>query len=265
MTINYQKICLKIVKIAQKTGKELRKKRSSVKLEINSKGRNDFVTQFDTETESKLISELGKLLPEANFIAEESASIKREGKYQWIIDPIDGTTNFIHGLYPYSISIALMEDEEIVVGVIYEVGLDECFYAYKSGVAMLNGKEIKVSHVNSVADSLVAVGFPYTNFVLIDKYMESLHFFMKNTHGLRRLGSAAVDLAYLACGRVDAFYEYDLKPWDVAAGSFIVQQAGGKNSDFSGGSDYIFGREIISTNGLIHEEFLKSVKSFLKQ
>ena len=264
--MDYQNICLEVVKIARTTGKELRKKRNKVKLEINSKGLNDFVTQFDTETELKLISELGHLFPEAGFIAEESGLNQRDGKFFWIIDPIDGTTNFIHGLYPYSISIALMEEDKIVLGVVYEVGLNECFYAYKSGEgAWLNGKKIHVSNTNSVADSLVAVGFPYTNFILIDKYMESLHFFMKNSHGLRRLGSAAVDLAYLACGRVDAFYEYDLKPWDVAAGSFIVQQAGGKNSDFSGGDNYIFGREIISTNGQIHNEFLKSAKNFLKQ
>jgi myo-inositol-1(or 4)-monophosphatase len=264
MTQNYKKTCLAVVRIARNTGKELRKKRKMVEPEISLKGRNDFVTQFDKETEAKLIMELGQLLPEAVFIAEESVPDGQSGKYKWIIDPIDGTTNFIHGLYPYTISIALMEDDKIVIGVVYEIGLDECFYAYQSGSAYLNGKKIHVSKVSSVADSLIAVGFPYTNFILIDKYMESLHFFMKNSHGLRRLGSAAVDLAYLACGRVDAFYEYDLKPWDVAAGAFIVQQAGGKCADFSGGNNYIFGKEIVATNGIIHDEFLKTTKSFLK-
>ena len=262
---NYKKICLEAVQIVRKTGKELRKKRKSVKLEISSKGLNDFVTQFDRETEEKLIYGLGLLVPEAGFIAEESLPKGSGAKCNWIIDPIDGTTNFIHGLYPYSISIALMVENKIVIGIVYEIGLDECFYAYENGHAYLNGRKIHVSNVNLVADSLIAVGFPYTNFILIDKYMESLHFFMKNSHGLRRLGSAAVDLAYLACGRVDAFYEYDLKPWDVAAGSFIVQQAGGKNSDFSGGNNFIFGREIVATNGQIHDEFLKTTKNFLKQ
>jgi len=265
MSINYKNICHLVAQIAQNTGKELQKKRKMVKLEINSKGLNDFVTQFDMETEAKLISELEKLLPQAGFIAEESALSSHRSKYTWIIDPIDGTTNFIHGLFPYAISIALMEDEEVVLGVVYEIGLDECFSAYKAGTAMLNGEEIRVSNTSFVKDSLIAVGFPYTNFILIDKYMESLHFFMKKSHGLRRLGSAAVDLAYLACGRVDAFYEYDLKPWDVAAGSFIVKQAGGKNSDFSGKNNFIFGGEIVSTNGFIHDEFLSATQNFLKK
>jgi myo-inositol-1(or 4)-monophosphatase len=128
---------------------------------------------------------------------------------------------------------------------------------------MVNLTEIKVSQKPTVADSLIATGFPYTNFSLMAPFMESLDFFMKNSHGMRRLGSAAADLAYLACGRFDAFYEYDLKPWDVAAGAFIVQQAGGRVADFSGGNNYIFGRQIMASNALIFDEFAERVGHFL--
>ena len=258
MSINYKHICLETARIARDTGLFVRKKRETSKIEIDAKGKNDFVTQFDKEVEAMLVNELGTLIPEAGFFAEESTSVKKGEKYNWIIDPIDGTTNFIHGLYPYAISIALIEDNEIVAGVIYEVGFDECFYAWKSGQAMLNGKTINVSPQKTLADSLVATGFPYTDFGLIDKYLDSLKYFMENSHGVRRLGSAATDLAYLACGRVDAFYEYGLKPWDVAAGAIIVKQAGGKVTDFSGGENYLFGREIIATNAHIYDEFAKA-------
>ncbi|MCL2072967.1 MAG: inositol monophosphatase [Marinilabiliaceae bacterium] len=264
MKFNLESLCHNAVKIATQTGKDLRETRSSINPDFKSKGYNDFVTKFDLETETKLVKELKQILPEAGFIVEESSIQMENCEYCWIIDPIDGTTNFIHGLFPYAISIALMKHNIIVLGVVYEIGLDECFYAWENSSAMLNGNEINVSTVNRVADSLIATGFPYTNFSKIDKYMESLQYFMKQSHGLRRLGSAAVDLAYVACGRLDAFYEYDLKPWDVAAGTFIVQQAGGKNSDFSGGNNYLFGKEIISTNGVIHTEFLRETQYFLK-
>ena len=197
-------------------------------------------------------------------MAEENSSDKRGVTYNWIIDPIDGTTNFIHGLFPYAISIALQENDEIVVGVVYEAGLDECFYAWKDGGAYLNGQRIRVSEAATVADSLIATGFPYTNFSQMNEFIESLNYFMKNSHGMRRLGSAAADLVYVACGRVDAFYEYDLKPWDVAAGAFIVQEAGGRVSDFAGGNNYLYGRQIIATNALVFDEMYSVVSSFLK-
>lgn len=158
----------------------------------------------------------------------------------------------------------MQENDEIVVGVVYEAGLDECFYAWKDGGAYLNGQRIRVSEAATVADSLIATGFPYTNFSQMNEFIESLNYFMKNSHGMRRLGSAAADLVYVACGRVDAFYEYDLKPWDVAAGAFIVQEAGGRVSDFAGGNNYLYGRQIIATNALVFDEMYSVVSSFLK-
>ena len=195
------------------------------------------------------------LLPEAGFIAEEGTSDRKGERYNWIIDPIDGTTNFIHGLSPYAISIALEDKNEIILGVVYEIGLDECFYTCKGAPAYLNGKEITVTSASSVADSLIATGFPYSDYGKMKGFMNSLDYFMKNSHGLRRLGSAATDLAYVACGRFEGFYEYGLKPWDVAAGAFLVQQAGGANCDFNGDENYIYGQEIISSNSLVFDEF----------
>lgn len=258
-------ICEETVKIARETGHFVKQSRKENRPDVKTKGRNDFVTEIDKASEEKLVKALGRLLPEAGFIAEENTSDKEGNTYNWIIDPIDGTTNFIHGLYPYAISIALQENDQIVAGVVYEIGMDECFYAWKGGPALLNGAEIKVSKTSSVADSLIATGFPYTNYSLINNFMETLDFFMKHSHGLRRLGSAAADLAYVACGRFDAFYEYNLKPWDVAAGAFIIQQAGGRVSDFKGGDNYLYGGEIVTANGIMFQEMKDVIKKIMTQ
>lgn len=264
MAIDHKDICLKVAGLAQDAGRALKAARAKEAPKKESKGRNDFVTKFDKQTEERLVRELSELLPSSGFVAEENSSDKKGSIYNWIIDPIDGTTNFIHGLFPYAISIALQEKDQIVVGVVYEAGLDECFYAWKEGGAYLNGDKIAVSKAATVADSLIATGFPYTNFSQMNEFIDSLNYLMKNSHGMRRLGSAAADLVYVACGRVDAFYEYDLKPWDVAAGAFIVQEAGGKVSDFTGGTNYLYGRQIIATNTMVFDEMFSVVSRFLK-
>jgi myo-inositol-1(or 4)-monophosphatase len=231
---------------------------------IEIKGKNDFVSYVDKTSEKKLVEGLSLLLPEAGFIAEEGTSSKTGTTYNWIIDPLDGTTNFIHGIPCFAISIALMRDNKIVLGVIYEINQDECFYAWEGGKAYLNEKEINVSAISTLTNSLIATGFPYYDYKHLDKYMELFKHFMKHTHGLRRLGSAATDLAYVACGRFEGFYEYSLQPWDVAAGAFIVQQAGGKVTDFKGGADYIFGKEIVAGNAACFDEFLNTVKKYFE-
>ena len=230
---------------------------------IEAKGKNDFVTHVDKGSEQRLVKGLSELLPEAGFIAEEGTSDKKGEHFNWIIDPIDGTTNFIHGLFPFAISVALEQDGEIILGVVYEMGLKECFYSWKGAPAYLNGQEIQVSEAATISDSLLATGFPYSNYSKMAGFMDSLNYFMKNSHGLRRLGSAATDLAYVACGRFEGFYEYDLKPYDVAAGAFLVQQAGGKNCDFTGGNNYIYGKEIISSNSLVFDEFKEIVNKLM--
>ncbi len=261
--MNYQKICQEVQKIARETGAFIKKEREKAELNIETKGSNDFVTHIDKASEERIIGELKTLLPEAGFIAEEGTDNTKGERYNWIIDPIDGTTNFIHGLSPYAISIALQEDNELVIGVIYEMGLDECFYTWKGGQAFMNSEVISVSSAQKVANSLIATGFPYSNYSRMEAFMESLNYFMKNSHGLRRLGSAATDLAYVACGRLDSFYEYDLKPWDVAAGVLLIQQAGGHVCDFNGGDNYLFGREIVASNSNTFEEFRDIVKQIM--
>jgi len=226
---------------------------------IKEKGKQDFVTYVDKSAEEKLVKGLRKILPEAGFITEEGTDNKQQDIYNWIIDPLDGTTNFIHGSPPYAISVALNENKETILGVVYEITHDECFYSWKGAKAYLDNEEINVSKTDTVAGSLIATGFPYNNFDRMEPFMRTLNHFFLNTHGVRRLGSAATDLAYVACGRYDAFYEYNLKSWDVAAGAFLVQQAGGKAGDFSGGKNYLHGREVVASNTPIFDEFQKAV------
>ncbi|MEM6523297.1 MAG: inositol monophosphatase family protein [Bacteroidota bacterium] len=226
---------------------------------IELKGLNDLVSYVDKQAEQKLVSACKSILPEAGFITEEgTVSIKSE-TYNWIIDPLDGTTNFTHGLPVYAISVALMHDDEIILGVIHEINRNECFYAVKSEPAFCNDKVISIANTEHLKDSLLATGFPYYNFEQMSSYLKILDAFMQNTHGLRRMGSAAVDLAYVACGRFEGFFEYNLNAWDVAAGAFIVQQAGGKVTDFSGSHDYIFGRQIIA-GGHVQPQMLELIK-----
>ncbi len=261
MSLNLQTLCQEVCTLAKETGVFIRSERikfSSEKIEV--KGKNDFVSYVDKTSEKLLVEKLSKLLPEAGFIAEEGTSSKKGDTYNWVIDPLDGTTNFIHGIPCFAISIALMRKEELVMGIIYEVNFDECFYAWEGSQAFLNGKEISVSPTTKLADSLLATGFPYYDYARMEEYMKLFGHFMKHTHGLRRLGSAATDLAYVACGRFEGFYEYSLQPWDVAAGAFIVQQAGGKVTDFKGGNNYVFGKEIVAGNSLVFDEFLMVVK-----
>jgi len=220
------------------------------------KGIHDYVTYVDKESEQRLVASLSKLLPGCGFIAEESPSLNRS-ELTWVIDPLDGTTNFIHGIPLYCISIGLMEGEELVAGVIFESNLNECFYTWKSAPSFLNGQPIRVSTTPVINESLFATGFPYYDYDSLDDYLAVFRYLMKNSRGLRRLGSAALDLAWTACGRFDGFYEYGLRPWDVAAGALLVNNAGGTVSDFRGRGHYIFGKQIIATNPFIYTDFLK--------
>jgi myo-inositol-1(or 4)-monophosphatase len=261
---DFESICSQVRDLTIKTGAFIKSQQHEITHEkIEVKGRHDFVTYVDKTSEKMLVEKLKEILPESGFITEEKTAVNNGEEFLWVIDPLDGTTNFIHGLSPFSISIGLLEHNKLVMGVIYEVSLDECFYAWKNSKAYLNGKEIKVSSSSTIEDSLIATGFPYYDFKRIDSYCQALEHFMRQSHGIRRLGSAAADLAYVACGRFEAFYEYSLHPWDVAAGAFIVQQAGGKVTDFSGGENYVFGAEIIATNAAVYDEFKEIVHKFM--
>ena len=247
-----------VIEIARSTGLYLKSMTGKLSQDmIQSKGQMDFVTEVDKESERRIVDGLKKILPDAGYFAEEGTLSHRGKKYNWIVDPLDGTTNFIHGVSPFSISIALQRDSELVSGVILDPVAGECFSACLDDTARLNGKPIHVSNRDHLGQSLIATGFPYNDFSLLDPYMDSFREFMSLTHGIRRLGSAAMDMAYVACGRYDAFWEYHLKPWDVAAGTVIIRQAGGEVSDFRGGNDFLFGETCVASNGLIHAEFLE--------
>ncbi len=260
--INLQTLTIQVNELAKAVGGYIRNELGKLsRTDIQSKGVHDFVTYVDKTSEERLIAELGRILPGSGFLAEESKQWKSKNRFTWIIDPLDGTTNFIHGLPFFCISIALQDQNETVLGVVYEINLDECFYAWKGSPAMLNGSKIKVSKKKTLDESLLATGFPYYDYSKLEAYMQVFVHLLKNSHGIRRLGSAAADLVYVACGRFEGFYEYGLHPWDVAAGAFILQQAGGQVSDFNGGNDFIFGGEIIATNGFIQEELLSVMKN----
>jgi len=214
---------------------------------IEYKGKNDLVSYVDKEAEKLLVAGLSEILPESGFITEEGTAEKgRSEEYNWVIDPVDGTTNFVHGIPFYCISVGLMDGDEVIMGIIYEPSRDEIFYTIKGDKAYLNDKEIHVSPVKKLGESLLATGFPYSKLHSTPAYIKVVEELMPKTHGLRRMGSAAIDLAYVACGRFEGFFEYNLKPWDVAAGGFLVQQAGGKVTTFKSTNDYIFGGELVA-------------------
>jgi myo-inositol-1(or 4)-monophosphatase len=227
---------------------------------IETKALNSLVSYVDKTAERMLVAGLSELLPGSTFLTEEETVEQSTGEFQWIIDPLDGTTNFLHQLPCFAVSVALRQNEEIVLGIVYEVNRHECFYAWKNGGAWLNGSRIHTAATTSLADSLVATGFPYRDFDTMHRYIETLQFLMKNTRGLRRYGAAAVDLAYVSCGRFDSFFEYGLAAWDVAAGILLVQEAGGRVSDFKGGDDYLFGGRLLATAPGVYEEMLGAVR-----
>lgn len=255
-----QRLLQDVIVLVKETGDFIREE--SLKFDhtkIEYKGKNDLVSYVDKEAEKHLVKGLSEILPGSGFIAEEGTSNKKSDIYNWIIDPLDGTTNFTHGLPVYAISVALMKRGELALGVVYELNRDECFHASKGEGAFLNHAPIKVSSIKTLDKALLATGFPYYNFEQMKQYLAILNDFMQNTHGLRRMGSAAVDLAYTACGRFEGFFEYNLNAWDVAAGALIVQEAGGKVTDFKGGSEYLFGREMIAGN-VTQPQMLKMIQ-----
>jgi myo-inositol-1(or 4)-monophosphatase len=261
MTLN--PIISQVTEVAKIAGQFIREERLTFDADkIEYKGLNDLVSYVDKTAEQKIVAGLGKILPEAGFITEEKTTTKIGETYNWVIDPLDGTTNFIHGLPSYSVSIGLKKNEELVLGVVYEVCQDECFYAHSDSPAYLNGKEIKVSNKPTVADSLIATGFPYYDFSKQAAYIELFTELMRNCHGLRRLGSAAVDLCYTAGGRFDAYYEYNLNEWDVAGGIVILKQAGGHVVNFKGGYEVLNTREVLATNGKVTGEMLEYIGKY---
>jgi myo-inositol-1(or 4)-monophosphatase len=247
---------------ALKAGKYL-KKQFYLPKSITHKSEIDIVTNCDLKSEETIIKSIKKVFPAHQFLAEETANTNKKPikGYRWIIDPIDGTTNFAHGYPMFSVSIALEYNSEIITGVAYIPLLDELFYAEKGKGAYLNGKKISVSKTKRLSNSLLSTGFPYDIWKNPEEILEYNNRFQKKAQGIRRDGSAVIDLCYTACGKFDGFWEARLKPWDTASGILILKEAGGKVSDFKNNRYSIFSNSIVATNGHIHSQMLDVLNS----
>lgn len=260
--MNLSQITEKIAAVAYETGSFIRGERLRFSYDsVEFKGESDLVSYVDKEAEQRIISGLQQILPAAGFITEEETTEQGQKEYTWIIDPLDGTTNFVHGIPNYCVSIGLMHEGKIVAGVVYEVANDECFYAWKNGGAFLNKQPIHISGASSFSDCVLATGFPYYEFERLDEYLKILNQLMKDTQGLRRMGSAAADMAYVACGRYGGYFEYNLNSYDIAAGVILVQEAGGTVTDFKGGDNFLFGREMVAGGG-VHHKLLSVIQQY---
>jgi myo-inositol-1(or 4)-monophosphatase len=224
--------------------------------QINQKGAFDLVTEADTESEKQIMETIRKAFPDHSILAEESGANQGAAEYQWLIDPLDGTTNYVHHLPFFTIAIALAVRDKIVLGLVLNPMDGELYSAIAGKGATLNGKPIKVSSTASVSDSLLVTGFPYDFNEIIEPAMKRFGICQQASQGVRRLGSAALDICYLACGRFDGFWEQNLKPWDKAAGAIIAAEAGAVITNFSNQPFSINQKEILVTNGKIHEEML---------
>lgn len=229
---------------------------------IEDKGLNDLVSYVDKKAEEQLVEGLSLIFPQATFITEEGTIENKVGEYCWIIDPLDGTTNFLHGVPHFAVSVALVYEGEPIIGIIQDVMRSECYFAVTQQGAFLNDTSIHVSQSQTILQSVLGMGFPYSQYTSMDKVAKSLEYFLYNARGLRRMGAAALDLAYVAAGRLDGFYEVNLKAWDVAAGICLVKEAGGIVQDFRGAGQYLFGKEIIATNPNIAESLQELVYQF---
>ena len=234
-------------------------------IKIERKGLHDYVSSVDRQAEAEIISFIQNKYPHHGFLAEESGNTEPQnpkkkthssGKYQWIIDPLDGTTNFLHGFPQYAISIALYLNAKPQVAVIYDPNRNEVYSAAKGGGAYKDNRRIRVSN-NSLSQGLIGTGFPFKNLEVIDIYLKQMELIMRNSSGLRRPGSAALDLAFIATGRLDGFWEYNLSPWDFASGILLIKEAGGQVTDINGNSATLKSNSLLCGNFKIHEQMLK--------
>ncbi|GAB4486900.1 MAG: inositol monophosphatase family protein [Saprospiraceae bacterium] len=228
--------------------------------QIEEKFLNGLVSYVDRTAEEMLVERLSNLFPEAAFITEEETVAQQNAEFQWIIDPLDGTTNFLYNVPHFSVSVGLKAGDDLVLGIVHHVPQDEMFYAWQGGGAWCNGQPIRVSSRGEMRQALISTGFPYHNFSRADEWFAALREFMAEGRGARRFGSAALDLAWVAAGRFDVFFEYGLNSWDVAAGAVLVREAGGYTTDFSGGSDFIEKKEMLACNEAVFEKALKVVR-----
>ncbi len=248
---------------ARKAGRKLTRDFGELEnLQISKKGPADFVSSADKRTERILIEELSRARPGYNFLVEESGVIEGPDKsHRFIIDPLDGTTNFLHGIPHFAISIALEREGQLVNAVVYNPATDEMFTAERGHGAYLNDKRLRVAARKTLAESLIATGIPFLGREGHERFLEEIASVMSATAGVRRFGSAALDLAYVAAGRLDGFWERGLKAWDVAAGIVLVREAGGYVSDLEGGQRALDAGHILAANEVLHSQLLKLLKN----
>ncbi|MCS7037501.1 MAG: inositol monophosphatase family protein [Saprospiraceae bacterium] len=249
--------------IVREVGAFLRQEAEQVKPQhIEEKHRSGLVTYVDRTAEQMLVERLRVLLPGASFYTEEETVDRAvHASLCWIIDPLDGTTNYLYGLPHYSISVGLRSGDELMLGIVYHAANDEMFCAVRHEGAWCNGQPIRVSERSTLAQALVATGFPYHNLSRMEPWIEVLRAVTTQARAVRRFGSAALDLAYVACGRFDVFYEYGLNAWDVAGGALLVHEAGGRISDFQGGNNFLNGGEVLACNARVFEPMLQLVSA----
>ncbi|MEL7834230.1 inositol monophosphatase family protein [Fodinibius sp. Rm-B-1B1-1] len=253
-------------KAARKAAQIIKDFRNKNSFSVDFKGKNDLVTEADVKAEKTILSVIEENFPEDHILAEESSdTLELPDGRTWLIDPIDGTTNFAHGFPVYCVSIGLWEDGIPKMGLVLEVSRDEYFTAIEGKGAFLNGNPITVSNQDNPSNALVGTGFPYNDLSLIDHYMAYFRMLMTTVQGVRRPGAASYDLCSVACGRFEGFYEYSLNPWDVGAAALIVQEAGGKVTDWSGGDDWLFGKRIVAGNSAVHTFLLDEIANYFDE
>ena len=228
------------------------------RIEIHSKGRNDFVTQVDREAEAAILDVLLKAYPDHGVLAEESGA-QSGNDYTWFIDPLDGTTNFIHGYPQFGISIAVAYQGRLEHGLVYDPLRDELFTASRGQGARLNDRRIRVSRTQHLDRALLGTGFPVRTIEKIDPWLKTFRALLPKASGIRRAGAATIDLAHVAAGRFDGFWEMGLKPWDMAAGTLLVREAGGLVADFDGGQEFLESGDIVAANSVLFNELLRVI------
>lgn len=255
-----KRMTLAVCDIAKSAGSYIKEERAKFSLtKVERKHAHDYVSYVDKGSEQRIVSALRQLLPEAGFITEEGSAGHDQEQLVWVIDPLDGTTNFIHQFPPYAVSIALMQGQQIIIGVVYEICANECYYAWQGGGAYLDSTPIHVSH-QEIEDALLCFQLPYNS----EAYKPTAKHFIDTFYGhcasIRMMGSAAIALCYVAAGRLDGYAEQYLGQWDFMAGGLIVREAGGSVTDFSGSTDFTQGNSVVATNGIIQQHILNAIE-----
>ena len=249
------------VRAARRAGSIINRAALAGGLQVRSKRANDFVTEVDRAAEASIIETVHKAYPEHAILGEESGAILREGaEFRWIVDPLDGTTNFIHGFPQYCVSVAVEHRGALAHAVVYDPLRDELFTASKGRGAFLNDRRIRVSKCQKLGDALMGTGFPYRELNRLDLYVKQLRFMMEGCSGVRRAGAAALDLAYVACGRLDGFWELGLSPWDMAAGALLIQEAGGLVADLQGDQGFLESGDVCAATPKVFPALLQALQ-----